>query len=280
MKRSTRIFFIVLLSIGMQPIMQAAITDWVREKTQKARQAFYDKTVEAQQLTRQLQESLKSNTDCLMQGTCQPGQRDKLLLLAKQVGVAVIALIVLATAAVVASKMVDTSPRQLTQGEMGRKVSIQEIAQKFGVTIPLDDSPPSIFIRAVQNGVVPMVKEFADLVSDKVLQVGKELAQAQHAFFANEEVKEIRERLQKQYKEIENYVSQTLQKYNPNNWLFIYAATTGLLKEVQERLCSNVLMPTKNAIQEAIRQVKAKVATSDTFKEIMNFITNPRCEKQ
>ncbi len=260
------------------------MTDWVQEKAQKVRQAFSEKTMQVQQLMERLQQALKSNKDCLMQGVCQPGQRNQMISLAKQISIAIVALIALAAAAVVAAKMMGDSGAVAGEKAQGvQAVSIQSIANKFGVTIPTDDSPPSLFIRAVQNGVPSMVKSLTDLVSDKVLQVGKELAQLQRKIYANEAVPAVRKRLQGSYDEISNYIDNALRMYSESNLHknidFIYAATTGLVEEVKARFCDAMLTPSKNAIEEAIQRIRSKVTTSHTYKEIMEFINHPTCER-
>ncbi len=168
--------------------------------------------------------------------------------------------------------------------EKVRAVSIKNIAQKHGVSeqeIPTDDSPPGLFIRAVQNGVPTMVQKMADLVSDKVLRVGKELAQVQRALYANESSADVRRRLQNTYDQITTTIDTALRTYQESNLhkniQFIYAATTGLLEEVKARLCDIRLTPSKNAIEEAVQRIRSKTAA--IYKEIVAFINNPRCEK-
>lgn len=253
--------------------MQAAATNWVKEKAQKARRAFYEKTVQVQQLIQRLQTSLTSNTQCLTQGTCQPGQRESLFTMAKQIGVAIVILIALATAAIVAAKITtddEEVPLDISSPQQERVVHVETIASKYGVTIPRDNSTTAQFIIAIKSRLTDQVRKLADLVQDTILKIGKELVVQEKALSTVASTRE-------KYTTMESTIDGALGSYNPNNWLFIYAATTGLLQEIKDRLCNPALMPAKKAIEEALDQIRSK--SGEIYKQIIDFIQNPRCEQ-
>lgn len=273
MKRSRLVPIIIFVGLSWQPLMQPVVTDWMKEKAQKARNAFTQKTQETQQLIQRLQESLKSHTDCLSGGTCQAGQKQMLIGIAKQVAIAVVTLIALATAAIVAGKLLSSEeekPLDISSPQKERVVHVEDIASKYGVTIPRDNSTTAQFIIAIKSRLVAQVSKLADLVQDTILKIGKELVTQEKALSTVAQTRA-------KYNEMEQVIDGALRSYSPNNWLFIYAATTGLFQEVKDRLCTHALMPTKKAITEALDQVRSK--TGETYQQIINFIQNPRCEK-
>lgn len=281
MKRSYVFLFVALFSLFMQPICHAAITDWVKQKAQQAREAAHTKFVEAQQALDKLQQTLQSNANCILEGNCAPGQRELIIGLTKRVGIEIAALIVVGGVAAIAAKagVFEQEEKPLTiSSPTATKdtISIQELASKFGIkSVPQDDSLPARFIGAVRNKVLSTVEKITDLVNNSFLQLGKAIASRQQAI-----TKDTKER--QAYQAIERTIDKGLQTYNEStlqrNLQFIYAASTGLLEEVKQRICDISLTPSRNAMNEAQEQIKAKI-TNPTFKGITEFIQKPTCNK-
>lgn len=272
MKRSYLFLMLGFSCFFLQSMLSGAVNEWVQNKARKAQQAFQEKINQVQQLTGRLKDVLSSNAQCLLNGTCAPGQREMLLTLAKQIGVAVVALIALATAAIVAAKLAPQQEESLPISSPAgdRVVRIEQIADKYGVTVPRDNSTPAQFIIAIRSRLTDQVKRLSSLVQDMILRVGKELAVQEKALSTVPTTRAV-------YDQLVTTIDSALAQYNPNNWLFIYAATTGLLQEVKKRLCDSALKPAEAAVQEATEQIQAKAASNVTYREIMNFIHNPQC---
>ncbi len=172
MKQSYIFFGVTVITLFLQPVVHGATVPLSAEE-----KALVQKTVQSQTVIQRLQSLLKSNTDCLVHGTCKPGQRELIVSVTKQVAIAVVSLAAIAATAAVASQMAkkEEQPLVISSPQSDRVTKVELIAQKYGETVPRDNSTPAQFIISIKSRLVGKVDELASLVKDTMLKIGKEL---------------------------------------------------------------------------------------------------------
>jgi hypothetical protein len=153
------------------------------------------------------------------------------------------------------------------------RTSIEAIARKYGEQIPIDASPRALIVRGALGGSLEGVRSLTDLVSENVLNIARDVAQSEIDNDPDPQKTGV-------YRQIKVVLNDAIKNFSNSQFLknmqFIQSATAGLLGEVKQNVCKDLVKPSKNAIAEALEQLKRKVGTA--FKEIQVFLRNPRCE--
>ena len=261
-----KILFSCMFACLINSAAHAGIVDWLKRKKQQAIEGVKNKIDEARQTTNDLLKTLRENNKCLLSGDCSPEQKQKLLSIAKKVGVTIGVLLVVAAAIGISAKVMQDGQTQeelvISQPGEFTVVSRVDIAKKHGVNIEMGEKDPSLFMQAVDNRVLNSVKEFANRVKQNVIYAGIELAQV------------------RKHIDIQKY----LEALRDVNALFLQKVQAGVLEKVKEVYCDLSPQPSKGAIAEGmeIAKQKAKQYSKEVyqkvFQPIVNFLRNPQCE--
>lgn len=152
------------------------------------------------------------------------------------------------------------------------QTSIEAIARKYGEVIPIDSSPRALIVRGALGGSIETVRQLTDLVSENVLKIARDVAISEIDNDPDRNKTAV-------YREIEALLNRAIANFNESQFLknirFIRVAVMGLLAEVMRNICRDRVKPSKNALTEALEQLKGKMGTQ--FEEIRAFIKKPQC---
>ena len=276
------LLYISVAGIAVQPLSHAAAGDWIKRKAGQAKttlqkgaretkQAIQEKLratrrfaaqrlYATQQSIAQLQETLHSYSDCIIQGTCKPGQKEHIKSLTKKVGITIGALLVAAAVVGVGAAYQaglfdpEDVPVEIVQGGVKQQVQLtEEFKKKYGFPPDVENSKYGPMFEAIKvNAPTDVLHEVVDDFTVSKISGGEEYANN----IGNPKAKN------------------DLTKIKNTFIRLVRNAETGLKGLVKKTYCT--LNPTSRAVKTAITKVSDKIGVE--FKEITKFLKQPKCE--
>ncbi len=259
------ILFICMIANLISSSTHAGIGDWIARKKQQSKEYVLRKIGEAEQKSKELLASLRANKNCLVRGDCPAAKRQQLRALVGSIA----ATVAIVSVAAVVSKF--------AKDEKVKGVSITQFLPGY---VP-DDSEQGIFMKAVQAGIPEMVKQYADLVQQNVLDAGTKMSRALTNLYSSPEMK-------KKYKEVGSVLREAgfslREGVQKSNEYLLNAVRQEDQELVTAAYCASPT-PSKNALHIGIEILvdRGKKYTESVYQEkivpIINFLRNPRCAR-
>ncbi len=278
MKKQLVLLLVSFVAGNISTVSTSARMQQTMQSVQQKKQSIWQKiNTTFGSATRTVRNYINSHGGCYFTGTCSPEVTARLKRYAIAAGVTVAALLTAAAAGGAYVYMQDKVQPSIPIGQYNFKpqISIEVIARKYGVTIPLDNSPVALIVRAALNGVSNMVESMKELVDKPILETAYEVADKQENM--------LEESKRGPYEKTKTILKNAILSFNPELFrrhiLFINNAAKGLFAEVKAMVCS-IKGISRNAINEAIEQLKRMEIPKFSGKEqVLNFLKNPECGK-